>query len=129
MGVGALQTPVFGPGGTLYVAGTDSGVLFGFTNAAPVACAPWPQYMKNSRHTAAVTTNDLAHLSSASMQTNGFRFTLTAATNSVECVCATRDFATWANVGQVVLTNANTANFLDSDATNYQYRFYKAYPQ
>ena len=128
-GAGGLKSPVLGPDGTIYVASYESGNLFSFYGTSPIACAPWPEYRRNSRHTAAVVSSDSSgHLSSPQMRTNGFQFTVNAPTNSVECICATRDLVNWTNLGQVVLTNG-PANFLDIGASNYQYRFYRALPQ
>jgi outer membrane protein assembly factor BamB len=116
------------PDGTLFVgsAGIENICLSG---PAPLACAPWPEYRKNGRRTAAVAPPSAgAHLSSLAMTPGGFQFTVEAATNSTECICASRNLVTWTNLGQIVLTNG-PANFLDTGASNYQYRFYRAFPQ
>jgi hypothetical protein len=119
-----LNSLLIAPDGTLFVGGAGL-----FTGPAPLACAPWPEYRKNNRRTAAVSPPTAGgHLSAPHMRTNGFQFTLSAPTNSVECICATLDLVNWTNLGQIVLTNG-PASFLDTGASNYQRRFYRALPQ
>jgi len=120
-----LLPPVIGPDGTVYVNSYDQAYLYAFYGPAPVACSPWPEFRKNSRNTASVAT---ASLSLPAMQTNGFQFTISGVSNMPVCPCASSDLANWTNIGQVVLTNGN-ANFVDTGASNYQYRFYRAWPQ
>lgn len=66
-------------------------------------------------------------MGSVSFDSNGFHGTLTAPTNSVDCICATRDFKTWTNLMQIAVTSGAT-NFVHAAATNFQYRFYRAIP-
>ena len=123
-----LNSLLIAPDGTLFVGDGESGGS-ALTGPAPLACAPWPEYRKNNRRTAAVAPPTIgAHLDSPAMTTSGFQFTVTAATNSTECICASRNLVTWTNLGQVVLTNG-PANFVDTGASNYQYRFYRSLPQ
>jgi outer membrane protein assembly factor BamB len=128
---GGLKPPVIGPDGTIYVSSYNSEesgnppYLFAFYGSAPVACSAWPEFRKNSRRTAAVAS---VQVSSPLMMTNGFQLTITGTTNMPVCPCATSDFNYWTNVGQTVLTDGTT-NFVDSGASNFQYRFYRAFPQ
>jgi outer membrane protein assembly factor BamB len=124
-GLGSLFPPIIGPDGTVYVTSYEQAYLLAFYGPAPVACASWPQHRKNARNTAAGAT---ANLSSPIKQTNGFQFTITGISNMPVCPCATTDFAAWTNLGQIVLTNG-TANFTDTGTSNYQYRFYRVWPQ
>ena len=62
------------------------------------------------------------------MSSTGFQFTVSAPANSTECICASIDLVTWTNLGQIALTNG-PVNFVDTGASNYQYRFYRPLPQ
>jgi outer membrane protein assembly factor BamB len=124
-----LSSPLIGPDGTVYVGSTgtdeDLDYIFAFAGPAPVACSSWAEDGRNARRTAAVA---FSQISSPMMTTNGFRFTMTGITNTPICPCATQDFTNWANIGQTVLTGGSI-NFTDTQSTNFQYRFYRAYPQ
>jgi outer membrane protein assembly factor BamB len=132
-GGGGLNLPLIGPDGTIYVQDYQAGNIYAFAGASPVACCGWPENRRNARRTgAAVVRSSSGHLNApirtnAPMRTN-FQFTVTAPTNTLEAICATMDFATWTNLGQIYLTNGS-ANFIDTKATNYQRRFYRAVPQ
>lgn len=123
--INGLTAPIIGPDGTVYVTSYTYNILYAFYGPAPVACGQWPQYRNNSRNTAAFAP---AHLSSPNMQTDGFQFTISGISNMPVCPCASSDLANWTNLGQVVLTNG-TANFMDIGTSNYQYRFYRVWPQ
>jgi outer membrane protein assembly factor BamB len=129
-GQGGLNAPLIGPDGTIYVESYEGApYIYAFAGASPVACSSWPEHRKNARRSGTVVSPaSSGHLSFPQMKTNGFQFTINAPTNSVECICASRDLATWTNLGQIVLTNG-PANFLDTGASNYQYRFYRPLPQ
>jgi hypothetical protein len=123
----SLTAPVIAPDGTIYVASVSwmPCTVFALTGVAPVACSAWPEDGKNSRHTAAIAS---AQVMSPLITTNGLQLTLSGMTNTSVCPCATTDFSAWTNLGQIVLTNG-TANFTDTGTSNYQYRFYRAFPQ
>ncbi|MCE0498786.1 MAG: PQQ-binding-like beta-propeller repeat protein [Methylacidiphilales bacterium] len=130
-----LGPPLIGPDGTIYVANTSgelsTSYVYAFAGPSPIACSPWPEFGKNARHTAAVIPPvDAGHLRSLKMLTNGFQFTVSAPTNLPECICATPNLLqiAWTNLGQMVLSNG-PAVFLDTGASNYQDRFYEAFPQ
>lgn len=107
----------------------DTSQMFCFAARTLIGCTPWPEFRKNSRNTgAAVPQSGGGHFHDMAMSTNGFSLLVSAPTNTIDCICATRDFVTWTNLGELVLTNSTT-NFLDTGATNYRYRFYRAYPQ
>lgn len=129
-GGGGLNAPLIGPDGTIYVEDYQvTAYIYAFAGTSPVACCGWPENRRNARRTAAVAPPaSSGHLSSPSMRTNGFRFTVTAPTNSLAAICATLDLANWTNLGQIYLTNGPMI-FLDTGASNYQHRFYRASPQ
>lgn len=116
-------SPLIGPDGTIYLVSNDN--LYAFTGTSPLACTPWPEDDRNARHTAAST---IGQIRSQVMTTSGFQFTMTGPTNAPVCPCATSDLVTWTNIGQTVLT-AGATNFVDTAASNYPYRFYRAFPQ
>lgn len=119
-----LGSPLIGPDGTLYVESLD-GNIYAFCGSAPIACSSWPEDGKNARRTSSVS---LATSSLPTKNTNGFKFQINGATNAPVCACASSDLKTWTNIGQTILTGGKT-NFVDIDAANYPYRFYRAFPQ
>ncbi len=125
----ALNSPLIAPDGTLYVetvfADSYPAYVYAFAGPAPISCSSWPEGGRNARRTAAMSS---AHISSPYMTTNGFQFTISGKTNVPVCSCATSDFIYWTNMSQTVLTNG-TANYLDTQSSNYPYRFYRAVPQ
>ncbi len=123
-----LLAPLLGPDGTLYVSSCSQACVFAFQGSPP-ACSSWPQYGKNARRAAVtVPTASAGHLSSPGMTSSGFRFEVSAPTNMPECICASRNLVSWTNLGQVVVTNG-AVFFVDTEATNNQYRFYRALAQ
>jgi len=124
---GNLTAPVIGPDGTVYftTAVNYPGVIYAFAGPAPVACAPWPEAMRNARRNGAVIR---AQTGSPLKHTNGFQFAISGPTNMPVCPCASQYLVNWTNIGQTVLTGGTT-NFVDTGTSNYQYRFYRAFPQ
>lgn len=127
-----LKSPVIGLDGTIYVTSFEAHDSFGVTNylyaiygSAPLACSPWPEFRKNSRHTASVVP---ATLSSAVFADKSFQFIVSGLTNMPCAVCASADLVTWTNIGSIALTGGAT-NYVDSYATNFQSRFYRGFPQ
>src|SRR5205807_1210121 len=117
-----LGNPVIGPDGTLYfqLEERDGGSPWvgALAGASPVACSPWPELGKNARRAASSLPASLAgHLSSPRMLTNGFQFTISAPADTIECICATMDFAVWTNLAQIVIPGGGT-NFVDTAARN-----------
>jgi outer membrane protein assembly factor BamB len=125
----ALNSPLIGPDGTIYVQSIDGDTatcyVYAFAGTSPIACGSWPEDGRNARRTAAVAT---ASVLSPMMTTNGFQFTITGPTNMPVCPCASSDLTTWTNIGQTFLTGGST-NFVDIVVSNYPYRFYEARPQ
>jgi subtilisin family serine protease len=122
--------PVIGPDGTIYVASYADTSIFAFAGSSPVACSGWPQFQRNSRHTGAVA---YAGVSNPIMRTNGFQMAITGVTNMPVCDCASSDLEHWTNISHIAIgpgTNEiGTTNYVDTGATNYDYRFYRAFPQ
>ena len=127
-GAQALNSPLIGPDGTIYVETiyADAGCyVYAFAGTSPISCGSWPEDGRNARRTATVVT---ASVMSPKMTTNGFQFTMIGPTNMPVCPCASSDFTTWTNIGQTILTGGST-NFVDIGVSNYPYRFYEAKPQ
>ena len=122
-GTVGLTAPVIAPDGTIYT--ESAGVVFAFAGSSPIACSTWPEYGKNARRSSAASA---ASLTSPMMTNNGFQFAITGTSNAPVCPCASSDLMNWTNIGQIVLTNG-TARFVDTQASNFPYRFYLAFPQ
>jgi outer membrane protein assembly factor BamB len=126
-----LKPPIIGPDGTIYVVSfeatysSETSYLYAFSNSALVACGPWPETGKNSRHTASVVR---AALSSPVFANESFQFKISGLTNMPCAVCASQDLVTWTNIGSIALSGGAT-NFVDSNATNFPSRFYRGFPQ
>ena len=124
-----LGSPLIGPDGTIYVSTYNfdqmTCYVFAFAGASPVACSSWPELGKNARRTAAVASTQA---SPQLMTTNGFRFNITGKSNMPVCPCASSDLINWTNIGEIVLTNG-TASFMDTQSSNFPYRFYRTFSQ
>lgn len=119
-----LTSPLIAPDGTILVEDAN-GSIYAFEGAAPIACSAWPEAGRNARRTSAMAT---ASTSSPRFVTNGFQVAISGVSNMPVCQCVSSDLITWTNIGQAILTGGTT-NFVDIGATNYPYRFYRAFPQ
>ena len=124
----ALGSPLIAPDGTVYVESTDDFTtcfVYAFAGPSAIACSSWPEDGRNARRNAAYAT---ATTASPLATTNGFQFAMLGITNMPVCAFASSDLMTWTNLGQEILIGGKT-NFVDIEATNYPYRFYRAMPQ
>lgn len=123
---GVLGTPLIGPDGTVFVS-TAYGprYVYAFDGRTGPDCSVWPQHRRNTRKTSAMPQ---LHLGLPMFSSHGATMNISGVSNLPVCLCATQDFLTWTNLGQLVLTNG-TGAFSDRHATNLDARFYFAKPQ
>jgi hypothetical protein len=131
-GTGALNAPLIGPDGTIYVESYEANqpYVYAINGGSAAANSSWPQFRQNAQRSAVVASSGLPitiRLSSPVMSASGLQFTISGPDGLTVGIEASTNLLNWTSIGSVVLTGG-TANFVDPAAANFPRRFYRAAP-
>ena len=117
----ATTSPTVGPDGTVYFAAAAT--LYAVKGTAPLANSPWPKYKQNLRNTGKVEKPSLKQPQKRS--DGGFQFKLQGELGQGYTIQASANLNAWTSLTSFLATTV-PMDIVDSTATNFPVRFYRA---